>query len=91
MDPTTFSRDISLLSNPEFFKKSESIIYAPSFKRVWSHFEKLTYPGKSSRAGGEGSRFCFLNLSIFDIEKCFIPLFGSFGLQLLLANYFFKC
>ena len=40
-------------------------------------------------AGREGSRF-FYNLSIFEIEKCFIPLFGSLGLQFLLAKKFEK-
>ena len=30
-------------------------------------------------AGREGSRF-FLSLSIFEIERCFTPLFGSLGL-----------
>ena len=28
----------------------------------------------------------FSNLSIFEIEKCFLPPFGSLGLQFLLAR-----
>jgi hypothetical protein len=41
-------------------------------------------------AGREGSRFFFSNLSIFEIEKCYIPLFGSLGLQYLLAKKNFE-
>ena len=40
---------------------------------------ELAYIKKSSRAGREGSRFFFSNLSIFEIEKCFITLFRSLG------------
>jgi hypothetical protein len=41
-------------------------------------------------AGREGSRFFFQFLSIFEIEKWFIPLFGSLGLQFLLAKKKFE-
>ena len=49
---------------------------------------KVTYitQGNLIGAGREGSRFFFSNLSIFEIVKCFIPLFGSLGLQFLLAK-----
>ena len=36
--------------------------------------------GKSNRAGREGSRIFFSKLSIFEIEKCLIPLFERLGL-----------
>ena len=33
--------------------------------------------------GAGGAPDFFSNLSIFEIEKCFIPLFGNLGLQFL--------
>ena len=41
----------------------------------------IIWLGKSKWAGKEGSRFFPPNLSIFEIEKYFKPLFGSLELQ----------
>jgi hypothetical protein len=48
------------------------------------------WPGKSNRGWKGRLQIFFSNLSIFEIEKCFIPLFGSFELQFLLAKKFFE-
>jgi hypothetical protein len=56
------------------------------FITIW-----YTYQGNLIGAGREGSRFFFqLCQYLRYIEKCFIPLFGSLGLQFLLANFFLK-
>ena len=44
-----------------------------------SEIIRRTDQGNLIGAGREGSRF-FLSLSIFEIERCFTPLFGSLGL-----------
>jgi hypothetical protein len=49
-----------------------------------------TRAGKSNRGWKGRLQIFFSNLSIFEIEKCFIPLFGSLGLQFLLAKNFFE-
>ena len=41
---------------------------------------KTDRSGKSNTTGREGCRIFFSNLSIFEIEECVIPLFGSLGL-----------
>ena len=48
----------------------------------------IIWLGKSNRGWKGRLQIFFPNLSIFEIEKYFIPLFGSLGLQFLLAKKF---
>jgi hypothetical protein len=50
----------------------------------------MSRAGKSNRGWKGRLQIYFSNLSIFKIEKCFIPLFGSLGLQFSLAKIFFE-
>jgi hypothetical protein len=47
---------------------------------------KAPRSGKSNRGWKGRLQIFFSNLSIFEIEKCFMHLFGSLGLQFLLAK-----